>query len=66
MVQMKRFAGQKLRHRGREQTYGHQGGESSGSGVGGVMLPSSGSTTEKGGYNVHCSTIYNSQEMEAT
>ena len=26
MVQMNRFAGQKLRHRHREQTYGHQGG----------------------------------------
>ena len=25
MVQMSRFAGQKLRHRCREQTYGHQG-----------------------------------------
>ena len=25
MVQMNRFAGQKLRHRCREQTYGHQG-----------------------------------------
>ena len=28
MVQMNWFAGQKLRHRCREQTYGHQGGES--------------------------------------
>ena len=27
MVQMNWFAGQKLRHRCREQTYGHQGGE---------------------------------------
>ena len=27
MVQMNRFVGQKLRHRCREQTYGHQGGE---------------------------------------
>ena len=27
MVQMHRFAGQKLRHRCREQTYGHQGGK---------------------------------------
>ena len=26
MVQMSQFAGQKLRHRFREQTYGHQGG----------------------------------------
>ena len=26
MVQMNRFAGQKLRHRCREQMYGHQGG----------------------------------------
>ena len=25
MAQMNRFAGQKLRHRCREQTYGHQG-----------------------------------------
>ena len=35
MVQMNQFAGQKLRHRCREQTYGHQGGESGGGG--GVM-----------------------------
>ena len=27
MVQMSQFAGQKLRHRFRAQTYGHQGGE---------------------------------------
>ena len=27
MVQMYRFAGQILRHRCREQTYGHQGGK---------------------------------------
>ena len=27
MVHMNWFAGQKLRHRCREQTYGHQGGE---------------------------------------
>ena len=27
MVQMNRFAGQKMRQRCREQTYGHQGGE---------------------------------------
>ena len=27
MVQMIQFAGQKLRHRCREQTYGHQGGK---------------------------------------
>ena len=27
MVQINRFAGQKLRHRCREQTYGHQGGK---------------------------------------
>ena len=33
MVQMNRFAGQKLRHRCREQTYGHQGGKA----AGGVM-----------------------------
>ena len=30
MVQMNRFAGQKLRHRRREQTYGHQGGKAVG------------------------------------
>ena len=30
MVQMNRFAGQKLRHRCREQTYRHQGGEAAG------------------------------------
>ena len=35
MVQMNWFAGQKLRHRCREQTYGHQGGNSGGGG--GVM-----------------------------
>ena len=27
MVRMNRFAGQKLRHRCREQTYGHQAGK---------------------------------------
>ena len=32
MVQMNRFAGQKLRHRCREQTYGHQGGKVAGGG----------------------------------
>ena len=37
MVQMNRFAGQKLRHRCREQTYGHQGGKAVGGGGGGVM-----------------------------
>ena len=36
MVQMNRFAGQKLRHRCREQTYGHQGWKRRGGG-GGVM-----------------------------
>ena len=30
MVQMNWFAGQKLRHRCREQTYGHQGGKAAG------------------------------------
>ena len=30
MVQMYWFAGQKLRHRCREQTYGHQGGKVAG------------------------------------
>ena len=36
-VQMNWFAGQKLRHRCREQTYGHQGGKLQGVGGGGVM-----------------------------
>ena len=36
MVQMNQFAGQKLRHRCRKQTYGHQGGkEAVGAGGGG-------------------------------
>ena len=30
MVQMNQFAGQKFRHRCREQTYGHQGGKAAG------------------------------------
>ena len=37
MVQMNQFAGQKLRHRCREQTYGHQGGKAAGVGSGGGM-----------------------------
>ena len=37
MVQMNRFAGQRLRHSCREQTYGHQGGKVAGFGDGGVM-----------------------------
>ena len=38
MVQMNQFAGQKLRHRCREQTYGHQVGKPlGGGGDGGVM-----------------------------
>ena len=37
MVQMNQFAGQKLRHRCREQMYGHQGGKAVGCGGGGVM-----------------------------
>ena len=38
MVQMNRFAEQKLRHRCREQTYGHQRGKAAGGwGGGGVM-----------------------------
>ena len=37
MVQMNRFAEQKLRHRFREQTYGHQGGKVAGGRGGGVM-----------------------------
>ena len=32
MVQMSWFAGQKLRHICREQTYGHQGGKAAGGG----------------------------------
>ena len=32
MVQINRSAGQKLRHRCREQTYGHQGGKAAGGG----------------------------------
>ena len=32
MVQMNHFAEQKLRHRSREQTYGHQGGKAAGGG----------------------------------
>ena len=34
---MSPFAGQKLRHRCREQTYGQQGGKAVGGGGGGVM-----------------------------
>ena len=37
MVQMNRFAEQKLRHRCRGQTYGHQGGKAAGGGGSGVM-----------------------------
>ena len=37
MVQMNRFAGQKLRPRCREQTYGHQRGKATGGWGGGVM-----------------------------
>ena len=37
MVQMNRFAGQKLRHRCSKQTYGHQGGKVAAVGVGSVM-----------------------------
>ena len=36
MAQMNQFAGQKLRHRCREQTYGHQGGKVGGQGGGGM------------------------------
>ena len=32
MVQMNRFAEQKLRHRNREKMYGHQGGKAAGVG----------------------------------
>ena len=37
MVQMNQFAGQKLRHRCREQTYGHQRGKAVGGWRGGVL-----------------------------
>ena len=37
MVQMNWFAGQKLRHRCREQTYGQEEGKSTAGGGGGVM-----------------------------
>ena len=37
MVQMNQFAGQKLRHRCREQTYGQQEGKAAGGGGSGVM-----------------------------
>ena len=37
IVQVNRFAGQKLRHRCREQTYGHQGGKAEAGGGGGGM-----------------------------
>ena len=37
MVQINRFAGQKLRHRCREQMCGHQAGKAAGGGDGGVM-----------------------------
>ena len=38
MVQMNWFAGQKLRHRCREQMYGHQAGNVAGGGGGGGMM----------------------------
>ena len=38
MVQMSQFAGKKLRHRHREQTYGHQGGKPQGGGGDGGVL----------------------------
>ena len=37
MVQMNQFVGQKLRHRCRGQTYGHQGGKAAAGGSGGVL-----------------------------
>ena len=37
MVQMNRFAGQKLRHSCREETYGHQGGKLWSGGYGGLL-----------------------------
>ena len=38
MIEMNRFAGQKLRHRCREQTYGHQVGKAMGGGGGGGVM----------------------------
>ena len=38
MVQMNQFAGQKLRHRCRVQTYGHQAGKAVGGGGDGVVM----------------------------
>ena len=38
MVQMNQFAGQKLRHKRREQMYGHQGGKVAGCGGGGGVM----------------------------
>ena len=38
MVQMNRFAGQKLRHRCREQTYRHEGRKAARHVGGGVMI----------------------------
>ena len=38
MVQMNCFARQQLRHRCREQTYGHQGGKAAGGGGGGGVM----------------------------
>ena len=38
MIQLNRFAGQKLRHRCREQTYGHQGEKVAGWGEGGGVV----------------------------
>ena len=38
MVQMNQFAGQKLRHRCREQTYGHQGRKAMAGGDSGGVL----------------------------
>ena len=37
MVQMNWFTGHKLRHRCREQTYGHRGGKAVAGGGGGVL-----------------------------
>ena len=38
MVQMNQFAGQKLRHRCREQMYGHQGGKAAVGGGGSCVM----------------------------
>ena len=59
MVQMNRFAGQKLRHRYREQTYGHQGGKRQGGGHGGVMNCAIGNDT----YTLMCIKLMTNKNL---